>query len=50
MFLLKSIEETIFGKNRGKWGNAGQGLVPDNAVVANRAMMAIFHYLVAIVT
>ncbi len=35
---------------RGKWGNAGQGVMPDNAVVANRAMVAIFHYPVAIAT
>ena len=36
---------------RGKWGNAaGQGLMPDNAVVANRATVAIFHYHEAIAT
>ena len=35
---------------RGKWGNAGQGVITDNAVVAYRAMVAIFHYHVAIAT
>ncbi len=35
---------------RGKWGNAGQGVMPDNAVLANRGILVIFHYPEAIVT
>ena len=37
-------------ESRVKWGNAGQGVKPDNAVLANRGTLVIFLYPVAIAT
>ena len=45
---VKPLERTSL--LRGKWGNAGQGVIPDNAVVANRVTVVIFHYPLAITT
>ncbi len=49
-FMESRSECAKSGLYRGKWGNAGQGVMPDNAVVANRATVAIFHYPVVIAT
>ncbi len=33
---------------RGKWGNAGQGVMPDKAIAAKRRRVALLYYLAAL--
>ena len=50
ILFVGNIIENLNTMGRGKWGNAGQGVMPDNSVLANRGTLVIFDYPVAIAT